>query len=119
MTAKPLTEFYTRKDVTGYHRACKECFNKAGTITRRLRATGCTEELYRKLLAQQNNRCAICGIPAGRVLRSALAADHCHKTQTVRGLLCHHCNLGIGNFKDSVARLEKAIAYLKRVDEKI
>jgi hypothetical protein len=30
----------------------------------------------------------------------------------VRGLLCHHCNIGIGAFNDSPAKLTKAIKYL-------
>lgn len=40
--------------------------------------------------------------------------DHCHDTQTFRGWLCHHCNTGLGAFKDSLERIEKAVMYLKR-----
>jgi hypothetical protein len=40
--------------------------------------------------------------------------DHCHETNTVRGILCHSCNVGLGNFHDSIDLLEAAIAYLKR-----
>jgi hypothetical protein len=32
----------------------------------------------------------------------------------VRGVLCHSCNVALGNFKDRVDLLEAAIAYLKR-----
>ena len=31
-----------------------------------------------------------------------------------RGLLCHQCNVGIGNFKDSIDRMLNAIIYLSR-----
>ena len=31
-----------------------------------------------------------------------------------RGLLCHQCNVGIGNFKDSIDRMLNAIMYLSR-----
>ena len=35
-----------------------------------------------------------------------------------RGLLCHQCNVGIGNFKDSIDRLKKAIEYLSKAKNK-
>ena len=31
-----------------------------------------------------------------------------------RGLLCHQCNVGIGNFKDDIDRMINAILYLSR-----
>jgi len=39
--------------------------------------------------------------------------DHDHETGKFRGMLCHHCNRGLGNFKDKIENLEKAIEYLK------
>lgn len=38
--------------------------------------------------------------------------DHDHKTNKFRGILCFHCNVGIGHFKDSIELLENAITYL-------
>ncbi|MCY1447865.1 Recombination endonuclease VII [compost metagenome] len=55
--------------------------------------------------------CKICGRPDD-TKRGMLQIDHCHTTGKVRGLLCHHCNILLGNARDDVAILEKAIAYL-------
>lgn len=39
---------------------------------------------------------------------------HCHEKDKFRGWLCGNCNIGLGNFKDNVEILEKAIEYLKQ-----
>lgn len=67
------------------------------------------------LLKKQGGRCAICWvIPTKGIGRETkLAVDHCHATGRVRGLLCMNCNVGLGLFKDSQARLAMAIAYLR------
>ena len=36
-----------------------------------------------------------------------------------RGLLCHQCNVGLGNFKDSIDGMMNAILYLARKKKKI
>jgi hypothetical protein len=43
----------------------------------------------------------------------ALVMDHNHENGKFRGMLCHHCNRGLGNFKDNIINLENAILYLK------
>ena len=45
--------------------------------------------------------------------------DHCHETGTFRGWLCHHCNVGLGGFKDSLTRLKKAVEYMTRHKETV
>jgi hypothetical protein len=47
----------------------------------------------------------------------ALAVDHNHISGLVRGLLCRNCNNGLGQFKDNIETLEKAITYLKLASE--
>lgn len=62
----------------------------------------------------QNNCCAICNKSFNE---KKPHVDHNHFTLKVRGLLCINCNLGLGNFKDSISSLENAIKYLKENDE--
>ncbi len=70
-------------------------------------------ERYNEMLAQQKSRCKICGKPhdPGRS-RGRLYVDHCHASNVVRGLLCSHCNTGLGYFKDDVGLMKRAIAYV-------
>jgi len=79
---------------------------------RRLRRYGITDIEYQIIWTLQNQSCAICGqttVPTNRQWH----IDHCHSTGKVRGILCHHCNLLLGNAKDNTSILEKAICYLK------
>jgi hypothetical protein len=72
---------------------------------------GITLEEYRKLHEAQDGRCAICNI-AEIELSKRMHIDHCHTTGVVRGLLCHHCNTGIGLFKENIEIMRKAMEYL-------
>ncbi len=56
--------------------------------------------------------CEACGSPPGKQIMNI---DHCHTTGKFRGWLCGSCNRGLGQFKDSIERMEKAIAYLRGV----
>lgn len=82
------------------------------------REYGLSKEQYKLLFDSQKGLCKICSNPEklknrvqGTPLR--LAIDHCHNTGLIRGLLCAQCNVGLGNFKDNIELLEKAITYLK------
>jgi hypothetical protein len=74
---------------------------------------GLTIEQYDFILESQGNCCAICktDTPNGK---GRFHVDHDHATNEVRGLLCHHCNLALGNFKDNVSTLLSAIEYLNK-----
>ena len=83
----------------------------------RLARFGLTPDQYKEMLDAQNGACAICCKPEktvdprnGRV--KALAVDHNHANDEIRGLLCQNCNKGIGNLGDSVDILIAAAAYL-------
>lgn len=42
----------------------------------------------------------------------AVHVDHDHVTGKVRGILCEPCNGGLGQFRDSVSTIRRAIEYL-------
>ncbi len=74
---------------------------------------GLTPEQFRTLVSFQNNVCAICGLPQARIRNfKHLCVDHCHETGKVRGLLCMPCNAMLGQARDSVETLTKAIHHL-------
>ncbi len=68
---------------------------------------------YDAFLLSQNGQCAICFTTVSNTRCSKFSVDHCHSTKKVRGLLCQKCNMGLGNFKDSIQNLERAIEYLR------
>lgn len=81
------------------------------------RKYGVKPEVYYKMVADQDNKCGLCGKPEhykykGKVLR--LSVDHDHATSKLRKLLCFDCNAGLAKFHESVELLQAAIAYLKR-----
>jgi hypothetical protein len=88
---------------------------QSATRARRLRQYGFTVEEYEDLLASQQGVCAICGGPPGA---RSLHVDHDHQTGENRGLLCHNCNIGLGNFRDDPDLLLAAAAYLIQASDR-
>ena len=72
---------------------------------------GISLEEYEEMIEEQGGSCAICGTnePRGR----GWHVDHDHGSGVIRGVLCHHCNLGIGHFKDDTNVIKNAISYLE------
>lgn len=96
-------------------KACREWYDKNIDHVKDMRFKaeyGITKEEFDILLAKQNNRCKLCrsDVPRGR---GTFHVDHDHKTGKVRGLLCHHCNTGLGYFKEKAALLRDAALYLE------
>lgn len=72
-----------------------------------------TLEEHDALFASQGFACGACGSPTPNS-KKGWSTDHCHSTGAVRGILCHHCNVGIGHAKDSPQTLQMWIKYLGR-----
>ena len=60
-------------------------------------------------LAAQDGRCLIC-----QEVTDRLVIDHSHEWGHVRGLLCRHCNAGLGFFRDNPDALARAAKYVRR-----
>lgn len=75
---------------------------------------GITPEDYARMLAEQDDACAVCRMPQrpGRIRN--LHVDHDHVTGRVRGLLCHNCNVAAGQMQDDPALVDALAAYLRR-----
>lgn len=71
---------------------------------------GLTVEQFDELNLKQGGLCLICGQP--EPVSAQLHVDHDHDSGRVRGLLCIHCNTGLGKFKHSPELLDKAKKYL-------
>jgi hypothetical protein len=72
---------------------------------------GLTREQYIDLALDQDFRCPICTEPLD--FSGKLAVDHDHETGVVRGILDYSCNTALGKFKDNIATLSRAQAYLE------
>ena len=65
-----------------------------------------SDELLAEIKAT-TKECVICGS------EEPLVVDHDHKTGKVRGMLCNHCNRGLGHFCDDPELMEFAAEYLR------
>lgn len=72
---------------------------------------GISSEQWDLMFKSQGSRCAICrSVSTGS--KNFWHTDHCHISNVVRGILCHHCNLLLGHAKDNISVLKEAIKYL-------
>ena len=104
----PLSNWHRNATASdGYASYCKNCRRAQGEADHLRRTFGLTVEERDALFASQDGMCAICRV------RPIKHIDHDHPTGRVRGGLCGACNMGLGQFEDSPARLEAAAAYLR------
>ena len=122
--SKALDDFPpNRKNRDGLNTKCRECYNeymrawyqkngdthRARVNSNRTRASkyGLTETQLVEMLGRFDGKCWLCK------KRKAKAVDHCHKSGTVRGVLCVSCNTSLGKLGDTVESLQAAIMYLQ------
>lgn len=120
-------QFSNRDGLAYYCKKCESKYQKDRAKNPQVKADnknrllknffGLTLEEYKAKFDEQNGLCAICNKPevklhhrTGEII--ALAVDHDHKTGKVRKLLCHRCNLLLGNCEEDIDILKAMIAYL-------
>lgn len=93
---------------------CRPCMKVVKWKQDIKRRYGLTYEGYLRLLAKQEEKCAICRESHNNTSANThhFFVDHDHVTGEVRGLLCATCNVGVGMFRDNPEVLKRAIQYL-------
>lgn len=123
---KLITEFGRHSGRSdGCQTYCKQCAKEQQTKWYYQRKHGISLEEREAMLVSQGGKCAICGNPTvfptlkGRENNTGESAvvDHCHASSKIRGVLCGHCNTGLGSFKDNLQSLLNAVDYLLKADE--
>lgn len=94
--------FDARVGTDGFQCHCKKC--------KRARKKGLRLTQFYGMYEDQGGVCAICTKP---ITIENCHIDHCHNMKVVRGLLCHSCNIGIGNLQHDIGVLRAAISYLQ------
>ncbi len=102
------------------HKAYQALYRKANDFTeykaewykrKRFERYNITRVDYDNMLEQQKNKCSICQVSFSETITPYI--DHCHASGKVRGLLCLHCNTGLGHFKDKPMVVYRALCYLE------
>ena len=95
----------------GRKHTCKECIRRSVKIVQEYKRT--------HKYPDADYKCPLCNKEHKGIRRNGNAwqVDHCHRTGTVRGWLCHRCNSGLGLFQDDINRLTKAIEWVTQGEE--
>lgn len=110
---KLITDFVKRStSKDGLHYYCRVCSG----IRVRSAMLGMPADLLREAEDKFTGTCDICKLPIEGRNRHM---DHDHKKMSFRGWLCRNCNIGIGQFKEDVQLVKRAVQYLEAVLEDV
>jgi hypothetical protein len=104
-TVLDLAAFVTKDKIAGKSYVCADCRPEYNRDVWYRTTYGLSLAEVNALLAQQGSTCASCGDALTK-----FCVDHCHVTGTVRGILCHHCNVALGHLRDNPERIVALLA---------
>ncbi|MER5470906.1 endonuclease VII domain-containing protein [Streptomyces sp. NPDC002685] len=105
---KPHSDWHRNASASdGLNTRCKACRAVRAREDHLKRNYGLTEADRDAMVASQKGLCVIC------LKAPAVHVDHCHKTGSVRGVLCFNCNSAIGKLGDDPDAVRRAAAYLE------
>lgn len=128
-TEKPIEQFY--KAPSGLHSKrgeCKDCTRLRHKLQydaqkkedpnvirdiHLLKTYGITSKEI-ELLVSKYKGCMICQSKTSNAKDKNWHVDHDKKENTIRGILCVYCNIGLGAFRESPELLIKAVNYLQK-----
>ena len=111
-----FTSIIYASGVIEYKRICKSCIKGHSAVIKTLK----NQNAY----PDKDYCCPICNkneessAGAGNSKNGAWVVDHDHHTEKFRGWLCHRCNRALGCFEDDIERIERAITYLRKANER-
>lgn len=97
-----------RKQYSKKRKRENRCFNLRNNY-------GISADEWDEKFLSQGSCCDICGTQEAPSM--GWHTDHNHETGLLRGILCYSCNVGLGNFKDSLEILAAAQQYLMKYDK--
>lgn len=99
----PASFTKNKKQTTGLSYACRNCMLEHTRTYNLISKYGISSDSYNKMLNEQCSKCDCCGkeLKDKGKYKERPVVDHNHKTGKVRSLLCHKCNLALGNMDDS------------------
>jgi hypothetical protein len=100
----------------GFDSWCRTCRGSYRSANRRGRFRAVMDDDQLEHLIETTADCVICGYVFQS--NSEKTVDHDHQSGKIRGILCNHCNRGLGHFRDDPLLLEFAKVYLLEAEGK-